>query len=114
MGEELKSKIDKDGILDKINKDIFEKAGEVLKDKAEGVSKVTQESVHIIDGVKTTVRKVIVDGMVISTESIQEKDGVKIKHSEVIKESIEVEDIDESDEGDDLFEGDDEDSYDIE
>jgi len=95
--EELKSKIDKDGILDKINKDIFEKAGEVLKDKAEGVSKVTQESVHIIDGVKTTVRKVIVDGMVISTESIQEKDGVKIKHSEVIKEPIEVEDIDEPD-----------------
>jgi len=89
--EQLKSKIANDGILDKINKDMFHKASEVVKDTGDHTSKVTQESVHIADGVKTTVRKVIVNGMVVSTETIQEKDGVKFKHSEVIKEPIEEE-----------------------
>ena len=86
--EQLKSKIANDGILEKINKDMFSKASEVVRDTGEGTSKVTQESVHIADGVKTTTRKVIVNGMVVSTETIQEKDGVKIKHSEVVKEPI--------------------------
>merc|ERR1712013_871709 len=84
--EELKSKIANDGILEKINKDIINKAT-----GSEKSSKMTQESVTIADGVKTTIRKVIVDGMVVSTETIQEKDGVKIKHSEVIKESVDTE-----------------------
>ena len=84
--EELKSKIANDGILEKINKDIINKAT-----GSEKSSKMTQESVTIADGVKTTIRKVIVNGMVVSTETIQEKDGVKIKHSEVLKESIETE-----------------------
>jgi len=84
--EELKSKIANDGILEKINKDIINKAT-----GSEKSSKMTQESVTIADGVKTTIRKVIVNGMVVSTETIQEKDGVKIKHSEVIKESVDTE-----------------------
>jgi len=90
--EQLKSKIANDGLLDKINKDMFNKASEVVKETGDSTSKVTQESVHIADGVKTTIRKVIVNGMVVSTETIQEKDGVKIKHSEVIKEPIDVDD----------------------
>jgi len=55
-------------------------------------NKVTQESVHIADGVKTSTRKVIVNGMVVSTETVREKDGVKIEHSEVVKDFIEVDD----------------------
>eukprot|EP00092_Neocalanus_flemingeri_P071711 GFUD01088169.1.p1 GENE.GFUD01088169.1~~GFUD01088169.1.p1 ORF type:complete len:413 (-),score=121.00 GFUD01088169.1:81-1259(-) len=91
--EQLKSKIANDGILNKINKDIFHKASEGVRDSGESTSKVTQESVHIENGVKTTIRKVIVNGMVVSTESIQEKDGVKIKHSEVVKEPIDVNEL---------------------
>merc|ERR1712202_46460 len=91
MGEQLKSKIANDGLLDKINKDMFNKASEVVKETGDSTSKVTQESVHMADGVKTTIRKVIVNGMVVSTETIQEKDGVKFKHSEVIKEPVDTE-----------------------
>ena len=83
--EQLKSKIDTKGVLDAINKDMFQDSTEI---KTGGSSKVTQESVHIADGVKTITRKVIVNGMVVSTETIQEKDGVRLKHSEVIKEPI--------------------------
>merc|ERR1711942_388079 len=81
-----------DGILEKINKDIINKAT-----GSEKSSKMTQESVTIADGVKTTVRKVIVNGMVVSTETIQEKDGVKFKHSEVIKEPVDVDEVVEPD-----------------
>ena len=84
--EELKTKIANDGLLEKINKDIIKQAT-----GSEKSSKMTQESVTIADGVKTTVRKVIVNGMVVSTETIQEKDGVKFKHSEVIKEPVDTE-----------------------
>jgi len=87
--EQLKSKIANDELLEKINKDMFSKANDVVKETDKG-SKVTRESVHIADGVKTTVRKVIVNGMVVSTETIQEKDGVKFKHSEVIKEPVDL------------------------
>merc|ERR1719233_700826 len=80
------TKIANDGLLEKINKDIINKAT-----GSEKSSKMTQESVTIADGVKTTVRKVIVNGMVVSTETIQEKDGVKFKHSEVIKEPVHTE-----------------------
>lgn len=95
--EELKSKISNDELLDKINKDILSKAGGFPKESGDKNSKVTQESVTIADGVKTTVRKVIVNGMVVSTETIQEKDGVKFKHSEVIKEAVDVDETVEPD-----------------
>jgi len=88
--EEEMEKLEK--LKSKIENDVFHKASEVVIESGEATSKVTQESVHIADGVKTTTRKVIVNGMVVSTETIQEKDGVKIKHSEVVKESIELED----------------------
>jgi len=97
--EQLKSKIDTKGVLDALNKDVFQDSTEI---KTGGSSKVTQESVHIADGVKTITRKVIVNGMVVSTETIQEKDGVRLKHSEVIKEPIQMNsDVTESDEEDD-------------
>ena len=52
------------------------------------LTSVVEESVEVIDGAKTTIKRTIVDGVIIDQEKIQEKDGVVVKHSQVFKEEI--------------------------
>jgi len=75
--ERLNSK--NDAIFDKISKDIMSDDIDTLGDNKKN-SKVTQESVKFSEGIKTIVRKVSVNGKVISTETIKEKDGTRIQH----------------------------------
>ena len=56
--------------------------------EADKSTKVIEESVEVIDGAKTTIKRTIVDGVIIDQEKIQEKDGVVVKHSQVFKEEI--------------------------
>ena len=57
--------------------------------EADKSTKVVEESVEVIDGAKTTIRRTIVDGVIIDEEKIQEQDGVVVEHSQVFKEDIE-------------------------
>ena len=57
--------------------------------KADKSTKVVEESVEVIEGAKTTIRRTIVDGVIVDEERIQEQDGVVVEHSQVFKEEIE-------------------------
>ena len=54
----------------------------------EAKSREEIESVEVINGVTTTVKKIIVDGVIIDEERIQEKDGKVVGHSQVMREDI--------------------------
>ena len=56
--------------------------------EADKSTRVVEESVEVIDGAKTTIRRTIVDGVIIDEEKIQEQDGVVVEHSQVFKEEI--------------------------
>jgi len=94
-GSELEEKVDqmmlnqkkeRDNMLEKID-EIYEDAKMKVIENGEATSTVTEKSVQIANGVKTTTKKVIVNGIVVSTETIQEKDGVQIKQSETFKDA---------------------------
>ena len=73
----------------KVTKQTTYKSSSVKDKNGEASTTVVQESVEIVDGVKTTVKKVIIDGVVTDEETIHEKDGVILDHSQVFKENIE-------------------------
>jgi len=59
-------------------------------DQGESSTRVVEESVEEVDGVKTTVRRVIVDGLIVDEERISEQNGVVTEHSQVVKENIDI------------------------
>ena len=73
----------------KVTKQTTYKSSSVKNKNGDASTTVVQESVEIVDGVKTTVKKVIIDGVVTDEETIHEKDGVVLDHSTVFKENIE-------------------------
>jgi len=62
------------------------KSNEIVKN-GETSSTVMEETVEELDGVKKISRKSVVDGAVVSEETIYEKDGVVIEHSAITTES---------------------------
>ena len=62
------------------------KSKEIVKD-GQSISTTMEETVEELDGVKKISRKTVVDDAVVSEETIYEKDGVVIEHSEITAES---------------------------
>jgi len=60
-------------------------------------SQIVKESFHMENGLKTTTKKIIVNGVVVRSETVQEKDGIKIQQAEVSEEAQDT-DTDENDE----------------
>jgi len=59
-------------------------------DQGESSTRVVEESVEEVDGVKTTVRRVIVDGLIVDEERISEQNGIVTEHSQVVKENLDI------------------------
>ena len=57
-------------------------------DQGESSTRVVEESVEEVDGVRTTVRRVIVDGLIVDEERISEQNGIVTEHSQVVRENI--------------------------
>ena len=74
-------------VTTKVTKKTSYKSGHGVNHE-ESKSREEIESVEVINGVTTTVKKVIVDGVVIDEERIQEKDGKVVGHSQVMREDI--------------------------
>jgi len=95
--EELKERIEEAGLMG----EGFQQAGEVLAEATSTTRSSTkvQESVHEAQGVRTVVRKTIVDGVVVSST----RETTRIDGKGVVKEAEEedVEDMDEDEEPDD-------------
>ena len=103
--EQLRERIEEGGLMG----EAFQQAGEVLAEASTTTRSSTkvQESVHESQGVRTVVRKTIVDGVVVSsTKETTRLDGQgKVEEGE----EEDVEDVDEDEEpDDDLYDDDDE------
>ena len=59
-------------------------------EQGESSTRVVEESVEEVDGVRTTVRRVIVDGLIVDEERISEQNGRVTEHSQVVKENIDI------------------------
>ena len=62
-------------------------------DQGESSTRVVEESVEEVDGVKTTVRRVIVDGLIVDEERISEQNGIVTEHSQVVKENLDITEV---------------------
>ena len=69
-------------------------------EQGESSTRVVEESVEEVDGVKTTVRRVIVDGLIVDEERISEQNGMVTEHSQVVKENIDITEEEEEKESD--------------